>query len=64
MEDWKPSPTNPGYLERTIATEKCTVTVLRPVLDDDERGKREARLKAAAESALATYYSKKGKQTP
>lgn len=66
MEHFAPSPTRAGYLERTITSETCTVTVLRPILSEDERQKRHQAIKNAAEKLLrATAIIKKGrKATP
>lgn len=66
MEDFKPSPTHAGYLEKTITSETCTVTILRPILSEEERKKRLAAVKTAAEKLLrAAAIIKKGrKATP
>lgn len=64
MEDWTPSKTKPGYLERTIRSETCIHTVLRPILTEEEREKRLKRVKAATEALLrSTLLNKKGKKT-
>lgn len=65
MEDWKPSQTRPGYLERTRITETCIVTTYRPILTEEERAKILKQVKIAAEKLLrSALLSKKGKQTP
>lgn len=63
MEDFTPSPTHAGYLEKTITSETCTVTILRPILSEEERKKRLAAIKTATEKLLrATAIIKKGRQ--
>ena len=63
MEDFAPSPTHAGYLEKTITSETCTVTILRPILSEEERKKRLAAIKTAAEKFVrASAIIKKGRQ--
>lgn len=53
---WLPSEDNPGYLVKTIKHGNCTIQVLRPILTEAERKKRETQVIAAASNAIATYY--------
>ena len=57
--EWVESPENPGYLVKTIKKGACTIEILRPILDDKERAKREAHVKAVAERVLSDYYKRK-----
>ena len=59
--EWAPSPEHPGYRVKVIQRGDCTIQVLRPVLDEKERIKREAHLKSVAERTLANYYKRKEK---
>ena len=59
MNDWTLSTEHPGYKCKTIQRGACTVTILRPVLDEQEAAKREKHVKAAAESALKNYITRR-----
>lgn len=60
--EWAPSPEHPGYSVKIIERENFTIRILRPELDETERAKREARVKAAAERLLSNYYLRKEKK--
>lgn len=57
--EWVESPDNPGYKVKTIKKGACTIHILRPILDEKEKAKREAHLKAVAERVLTDYYKRK-----
>lgn len=57
--EWASSPEHPGYRVKVIQHGSCTIEILRPELDAREQAKREAHLKAVAESALRDYYRRK-----
>lgn len=57
--EWVESPEHPGYKTKVIKHGNCTIHILRPVLDKTERAKREAHVKAVAETTLANYYKRK-----
>ena len=57
--EWADSPEHPGYRIKTIQHGACTIQVLRPILDEKERQKREAHVKAVAERVLRDYYIRK-----
>ena len=61
IETWAPSPEHPGYRYKVIQRGACTITILRPELDDAERQKREAHAKAVTERALRSYIFNKRK---
>lgn len=46
---WKESETNPGYLVKTVKIDNCTVEILRPIMTEAERKKREKQVVAALE---------------
>ena len=58
--EWVESTEHPGYRVKFLKYNNCTIEVYRPILDDAERKKREAEVKAAAERALLYYYREKG----
>ena len=41
---------NPGYRTKTIRVGNATITINRPILDPEERAKREEAIKRALES--------------
>lgn len=57
--EWADSPENPGYKTKVIKHGNCTIHILRPDLDERERVKREAHVKAVAEKVLLNYYKRK-----
>lgn len=57
--EWVDSPEHPGYKVKTIKHGNCTIEILRPVLDERERKKRENHVKAVAEKVLFNYYKRK-----
>ena len=58
--EWTESTTDPGHLTKTIKFEgNITVEVLRPILNNEERKKREELVKRLAEAALSAYYRRK-----
>lgn len=59
IEHWADSPEHPGYKMKVIKHGNCTIQILRPILDDRERTKREAHAKAVAEKTLFNYYKRK-----
>ena len=52
METWAPSTEHPGYRCKTIQRGDCTICILRPELEPEERRKREAHTQAVAERVL------------
>ena len=54
-ESWTVSTEHPGYRCKTLQFGQATVTVFRPILDDEERTKRENHLRAVAERVLRDY---------
>ena len=57
--EWEISTEHPGYRMKVIELNGCTIKVLRPILDEKERAKREAHVKAVAERVLRDYYKRK-----
>lgn len=55
---WVEAPEHPGYTEKIVKKGNVTLHILRPELTDQERKKREAKIKVAAEAALREYYRK------
>ena len=59
MNNWTLSTEHPGYRCKTIQRGACTVTVFRPILDEQESAKRENHVKAVAERALKNYIERR-----
>ena len=57
--EWADSTERPGYRVKIVKHGDCTIRIFRPVLDEQERAKREAHVKAVAERALSNYYKRK-----
>ena len=57
--EWVESPDHPGYYEKVIKRDNYTVRILRPVLSDKERAKREAHTNSVAAKVLRDYYIRK-----
>ena len=57
--EWASAPDHPGYCIKVIEHSGCTIRILRPILDEKEQAKREARIKKAAERVLRDYYKRK-----
>lgn len=55
MIDWTPSVEHPGYIEKTIQKGTATVVILRPVLSEDERTRRESTTRTALEGVMRDY---------
>ena len=58
--EWVEAPDYPGYIMKELKFGDCTIYVYRPELEQKEKAKREAHLKAVAESVLSSYYKRKG----
>lgn len=54
MENWTTA-ARPGYRTKTVQMGACTIIIHRPVLDEEERAKREAQAKEELERALQGY---------
>lgn len=59
MNSWQLSKEHPGYRFKTITCGNCTVTVLRPELDQEARAKVENHVKAVAEHTLKNYIKRR-----
>ena len=57
--EWVDSPEHPGYRVKTIKHGNCTIQVLRPILDDKERRRREAQAVAVTSRVLRDIYIRK-----
>lgn len=59
MSDNWTTDVRPGYRTKTLQYGSCTIVVHRPILSDEERGKREREVVTAMESAMRDYIFKK-----
>lgn len=55
MSDWTPSQTCPGYREKTIQRGDVTIIIRRPILNEQERAKREKQVTDSLCSSLLDY---------
>ena len=55
-DEWRISTEYPGYKVKTIQHARGKAEIFRPILDETERKKIEAHVKAVAESTLRQYY--------
>lgn len=62
MENWTPAPDRPGYRCKTIQHGPATITIYRPILDEDQAAKAQARTRAELEHALRDHYRRKAKE--
>lgn len=59
MSDWTPSVESPGYIEKRITRGDATIIIRRPVLNEEERARREGKTREALENALRGYVSRR-----
>lgn len=57
--EWTVSKENPGYREKTVQQGNCNITILRPILDQEEQAKRERNAKTEIERGLRDYLLRK-----
>ena len=55
MDNWKPAPDRPGYRCKIIHRENFTATIYRPILDDAQQAKANAKTRRELENALREY---------
>ena len=58
MSNWIPSAKNPGYIEKTIKSGAATITILRPILSEEEKAKRTEDVRATLESVMREHYKR------
>lgn len=56
MSNWTESPDRPGYRRKVIQHGPATIIIERPILDEAQAAKAQAKAKAALEAALGEYY--------
>lgn len=56
MENWKPAPDRPGYRRKIIQRGPATIIIDRPMLDEAEEAKAQAKARTTLESAMRSYY--------
>lgn len=59
MSEWIPSVDNPGYIEKKIKCGAATITILRPILGEDEKARRTEKARAALECVMREHYKAK-----
>ena len=58
MENWTPAPDRPGYRRKIIQRGPATIIIDRPVLDEAEEAKAQAKARTTLESAMHSYYKR------
>lgn len=61
MDNWKPAPDRPGYRCKTIQHGPATITIYRPILDEAQAAKAQAKTRAELENALRDYCKRKAR---
>lgn len=61
METWKESPDRPGYRRKVIQRGPATIIIERPILDEAQERKAQAKAKTALEAALGEYYRRQAR---
>lgn len=56
---WKVSEEDPGYMVKTIVVGNVTCEILRPILEPEERVKREKQIMNSIAAGLAPYVSRR-----
>ncbi len=62
MSNWTPAPDRPGYRCKTIQHGPATIIIYRPILDEAQAAKAQAKTSAELENALRGYYGRKARQ--
>lgn len=61
MSNWTPAPDRPGYRCKTIQHGPATIIVYRPILDEAQAAKAQAKTSAELENALREHYGRKAR---
>lgn len=61
MSNWTPAPDRPGYRCKIVQHGPATITIYRPILDEDQAAKAKAKTSAELEHALRGYYGRKAR---
>lgn len=56
MNEWTPSATNPGYIEKTIKCGAATIKLLRPILGGEEKARRTEQARAVLAAVMSEHY--------
>ena len=56
MDKWIPSATNPGYIEKTIKCGAATITLLRPILGEEEKARRTEQARNVLANVMREHY--------
>ena len=59
MNEWNVSETRPGYRTKTLKYGNCTIIINRPILEPEERKKREQQVCKGVELGLRDYILRK-----
>lgn len=62
MSDWRPATDRPGYRCKTVQCGPATITIYRPILDEAQAAKAQAKTRAELENALREHYGRTARQ--
>lgn len=58
MSNWTPAPDRPGYRCKIIQRGPATIIIYRPILDEAQAAKAQAKTRTELEHALREHYSR------
>jgi hypothetical protein len=62
MDNWTPAPDRPGYRCKIVQHGPATITIYRPILDEAQAAKAQAKTRAELERAVRGYYGRTTRQ--
>ena len=62
-DQWKVSEEDPGYMVKTIVVGNVTCDILRPILEPEERARREKQIMSSIAAGLAPYVSRRERRS-
>lgn len=58
MSNWNPAPDRPGYRRKIIQSGPATIIIERPILDEAQEAKAQAKTRTALESVMRDHYKR------
>ncbi len=62
MKNWTPATDQPGYRCKTVQRGPAIITIYRPILNETEEAKAQAKARSQLESALREHYKRRTKE--
>lgn len=63
MSNWTPAPDRPGYRCKTLQHGPATIIIYRPILDETQAAKAQAKTRTELEHVLRDHYGRQARQT-